>query len=157
EGRAFAFATLHRPSNVDEPATLNELLRALEDLGERMPVLFALHPRTRRRIEEFGLGVPNGNVRLLDPLGYLETVSLLDQVALVRTDWGGLQEETPVRGVPCLTARATTERPITVTEGTNRLVASNRQAIGQAFNAVLDARAKGLFQPSRPEGWDGHA
>ena len=157
EGKDFAFVTLHRPSNVDDAATLNELLRALEDLGEKLPVLFAVHPRTRRRITEFGLSAPNGSVRLLDPLGYLETLSLLDRAALVLTDSGGLQEETTVLGVPCLTARATTERPVTVTEGTNRLVASTRAAISTAVTEILSLRAKGGFQPRQPEGWDGHA
>ncbi|HSE52140.1 MAG TPA: UDP-N-acetylglucosamine 2-epimerase (non-hydrolyzing), partial [Gemmatimonadales bacterium] len=94
EGRDYAFVTLHRPSNVDDPDTLAELLGALNDLGTRMPVLFAVHPRTRRRIGEFGLPLPNGSVRLLDPLGYLETVGLVERAALVLTDSGGLQEET---------------------------------------------------------------
>ncbi|HEY9383576.1 MAG TPA: UDP-N-acetylglucosamine 2-epimerase (non-hydrolyzing) [Gemmatimonadales bacterium] len=156
-GREFAFVTLHRPSNVDDPAVLNELLRALEDLGTRMPVLFAVHPRTRQRIGEFGLRAPNGHVRLLDPLGYLETVSLVEAASVVLTDSGGLQEETTVLGVPCLTVRTSTERPVTVTEGTNRLVASTREAIGSSVAAVLEAKARGAFQPARPEGWDGKA
>lgn len=155
--RDYAFVTLHRPSNVDDRASLDELLRALEDIGERMTVLFAVHPRTRRRIQEFGLALPNGNVRLLDPLGYLETVSLLDQATVVLTDSGGLQEETTVLGVPCLTARANTERPVTIKEGTNRLVASTRAAIRTALDEILAARARGAFRPGRPEGWDGHA
>jgi len=157
EGADYAFVTLHRPSNVDDPAVLNELLRALEDLGARMPVLFAVHPRTRQRIGEFGLQAPDGNVRLLEPLGYLETVSLVDAAAVVLTDSGGLQEETTVLGVPCLTARSNTERPVTVTEGTNRLVASRRDAIGASLEAIFDARARGAFHPARPEGWDGKA
>ncbi|MGQ0702412.1 MAG: non-hydrolyzing UDP-N-acetylglucosamine 2-epimerase [Gemmatimonadales bacterium] len=156
-GRPYAFVTLHRPSNVDDPAVLDELLRALEDLGSRMPVLFAIHPRTRQRIQDFRLAPPNGRVRLTDPLGYLEAVSLVERAAVVLTDSGGLQEETTVLGVPCLTARANTERPITVTEGTNRLVASTRAAIGTALDEVLSAKEEGLFRPGRPEGWDGHA
>jgi UDP-N-acetylglucosamine 2-epimerase (non-hydrolysing) len=156
-GTDYAFVTLHRPSNVDEPGTLNELLRALEDLACRMPVLFAVHPRTRQRIAEFGLAAPNGNVRLLDPLGYLETLSLLERATVVLTDSGGLQEETTVLGVPCLTARASTERPITVTEGTNRLVASTRAAIAASLEAVLQERTNGKFKPRQPEGWDGKA
>ena len=157
EGKDYVFVTLHRPSNVDHPEVLNELLRALEDLGKRMPVLFAVHPRTLRRITEFGLAAPNGTVRMLEPLGYLETVSLLDQAALVLTDSGGVQEETTVLGVPCLTARATTERPVTVTEGTNQLVASTRAAIGAAAQAVFQASSSGKFKAARPEGWDGKA
>ena len=156
-GGDYAFVTLHRPSNVDNAATLSQLLGALEDLGRRMPVLFAVHPRTRQRMREFGLAAPDGNVRLLDPLGYLESLSLVDRAAIVLTDSGGLQEETTVLGIPCLTVRPTTERPITISEGTNRLVASTREAIGAGFEEVLAARAKGRFKPSRPEGWDGHA
>jgi len=157
KGADYAFVTLHRPSNVDDRDTLSELLGALEDLGSRMPVLFAVHPRTRRRIDEFGLTAPNGPVRLLDPLGYLETVNLVDGAALVLTDSGGLQEETTVLGVPCLTARPSTERPVTITEGTNRLVASRRVDINAAVTELLARRAGGSFQPGRPEGWDGHA
>lgn len=156
-GKPYAFVTLHRPSNVDDPATLDQLLRALEDLGARMPVIFAAHPRTRQRIGQFGIAEPNGTVRVTEPLGYLETIGLVESSALVLTDSGGLQEETTVLGIPCLTARANTERPVTVTEGTNRLVASSRAAIANAVAEVLEARQAGRFQPSRPEGWDGHA
>jgi UDP-N-acetylglucosamine 2-epimerase (non-hydrolysing) len=156
-GGDYAFVTLHRPSNVDDPHTLDELLRALEDLAERMPVLFAVHPRTRDRIAEFRLAAPNGRVRLLDPLGYLESISLLDRAALVLTDSGGVQEETTVLGVPCLTARPNTERPVTITEGTNRLVESTREAVGRAVALVLEARSAAGYRPGRPEGWDGRA
>ena len=96
-------------------------------------------------------------MRLLDPLGYLETVSLLDRAALVLTDSGGLQEETTVLGVPCLTARPNTERPVTIAEGTNRLVESTREAVGQAVALVLAARSDAGYRPGRPEGWDGRA
>ena len=122
-----------------------------------MPVIFAVHPRTRQRIAEFGLEVPNGPVRLLNPLGYVETIGLMDQASLVLTDSGGLQEETTVLGVPCLTARENTERPVTITEGTNRLVASRRSAIRKAVDEVVTASASGRYRPGRPEGWDGHA
>jgi UDP-N-acetylglucosamine 2-epimerase (non-hydrolysing) len=156
-GGDYAFVTLHRPSNVDQPGVLSELLQSLEELGRRMPVVFAVHPRTRQRIGEFGLGVGNGTVRLVDPLGYLETVSLVERSALVLTDSGGLQEETTVLGIPCLTARANTERPVTISEGTNTLVASTRAAIGEAVDRVLALRSSGGFRPGRPEGWDGRA
>ena len=156
-GAPYAFVTLHRPSNVDNRVALAELLGALEDLGRRMPVIFAVHPRTRQRIAEFGLKAPDGAVRLLDPLGYLETLSLVDRATLVLTDSGGLQEETTVLGVPCLTARPTTERPVTISEGTNRLVASRREAIAAAVGEILDQRARGGFQAGKPEGWDGRA
>ena len=157
EGSEYAFVTLHRPGNVDHPETLAELIGALSDLGRRMPVLFAVHPRTRQRIAEFGLEPPNGPVRLLEPLGYLETVSLVDGATLVLTDSGGLQEETTVLGVPCLTARPTTERPVTISEGTNRLVASRREAIGAAVEEVLRGRRGGAYAPGRPEAWDGRS
>jgi UDP-N-acetylglucosamine 2-epimerase (non-hydrolysing) len=153
----FAFVTLHRPSNVDSAATLAELIGALDDLGREMPVCFAVHPRTRQRMADFGLAPRHPAVRLLEPLGYLETVGLVERAALVLTDSGGLQEETTVLGVPCLTARPNTERPITVTQGTNQLVASTRLAVGEAVARVLDRRANGGFRPSRPEGWDGRA
>lgn len=156
-GGPYAFCTFHRPSNVDRPDTLAEILGALDDLAGRMPVLFAIHPRTRSRIAEFGLGHLARRVTLLDPLSYLETVSLLDRATLVLTDSGGLQEETTVLGVPCLTARPNTERPVTITEGTNRLIPSEREGINRAVEAVLGLRNNGGFSPGRPEGWDGRA
>lgn len=153
----YAVVTLHRPSNVDDPATLNELMLALDDLGARMPVCFAVHPRTRQRLAEFGLAPHHPQVRLLDPLSYLETLSLVERSALVLTDSGGLQEETTVLGVACLTARPNTERPITVTQGTNRLVPSTREGIAAAVTQVLDRSGNGRAEARRPEGWDGHA
>ncbi|MDX2058879.1 MAG: UDP-N-acetylglucosamine 2-epimerase (non-hydrolyzing) [Gemmatimonadales bacterium] len=153
----FAFVTLHRPSNVDDRATLTELAGALTDLAGRMTVVFAVHPRTRQRLADWGLTGKLAGVRLLDPLGYLETINLAERAAFVLTDSGGLQEETTVLGVPCLTARPNTERPVTVTEGTNRLVASTRSAIGQATTRVLADRAAGAFSGRQPEGWDGRA
>ncbi|HXE58870.1 MAG TPA: UDP-N-acetylglucosamine 2-epimerase (non-hydrolyzing) [Gemmatimonadales bacterium] len=156
-GRPYAFVTLHRPSNVDVPDTLRELLLALDDLAGCVPVVFPIHPRTRQRIESFGLAGLARRVTMVDPLGYLDTVSLVEGAALVLTDSGGLQEETTVLGVPCLTARPNTERPVTITEGTNRLVASTRSAIGAAVAEVLEARSSGRYRPGRPEGWDGRA
>jgi UDP-N-acetylglucosamine 2-epimerase (non-hydrolysing) len=156
-GKQYAFCTFHRPSNVDRKDTLAEILGGLDDLAGLMPVIFPIHPRTRQRIAEFGLESLAGRIRLIDPLGYLEAVSLVDQATLVLTDSGGLQEETTVLGVPCLTARANTERPVTITEGTNRLITSTRKGIGAAVGEVLERRAKGDFRPNRPEGWDGRA
>ena len=157
EAGRYVVVTLHRPSNVDNPRVLAELIGALDDLGRQMPVLFAVHPRTRQRLRDAGLEPGSPAVRMLDPLGYLETIGLVERSALVLTDSGGLQEETTVLGVPCLTARPNTERPVTVTEGTNQLVSSSRHAIGAAVARVLQARARGEFTPRRPEGWDGHA
>lgn len=156
-GRPYAFCTFHRPSNVDRGEVLGEILGALDDLAATMPVIFAIHPRTRQRIGEFGLERLAERVTLLDPLSYLETISLVDRATLVLTDSGGLQEETTVLGVPCLTARPNTERPVTITEGTNRLIPSRRAEINQAVAEVLARRANGGFQPGRPEGWDGRA
>ena len=156
-GAPFAVVTLHRPSNVDSRDVLAELLEGLGDVANAMPVVFPIHPRTRKRIEEFGLeGLVKG-IRLLDPLGYIETVSLLDQAAIVLTDSGGLQEETTMLGVPCITMRPNTERPVTITEGTNRLIKSTRAAVFGAFNAVMEQKINGGYQPGSPEGWDGHA
>jgi UDP-N-acetylglucosamine 2-epimerase (non-hydrolysing) len=153
----YAFCTFHRPSNVDDPATLAAVLGGIADLAGHMPVVFPIHPRTRQRIAEFGLDELVRGVKLCDPLGYLDTISLLEKSALVLTDSGGLQEETTVLGVPCLTARPSTERPVTITEGTNRLVPSTRAGINEAVAAVLKVRANGGYAPSRPEGWDGRA
>ena len=156
-GGPYAFCTFHRPSNVDHPELLAEILGALDDLARQMPVIFPIHPRTRQRIGEFNLGHLATRVTLLDPLSYLDTVSLVDRATLVLTDSGGLQEETTVLGVPCLTARPNTERPVTITEGTNRLIPSSRAGINAAVAEVLARRASGGFQPGRPEGWDGRA
>jgi UDP-N-acetylglucosamine 2-epimerase (non-hydrolysing) len=156
-GRPYAFCTFHRPSNVDRPEPLGEILAALDDLAGRMPVLFAIHPRTRQRIADFDLGAMARRVTLLDPLSYLDTISLVDQATLVLTDSGGLQEETTVLGVPCLTARPNTERPVTITEGTNRLIPSERRGILEAVDEVLLRRESGDFRPVHPEGWDGMA
>jgi UDP-N-acetylglucosamine 2-epimerase (non-hydrolysing) len=153
----YAVVTLHRPANVDRRETLGELVGALDDLARELPVCFAVHPRTRQRLTEFGLAPRNPGVRLLDPLGYLETIGLVDRAALVLTDSGGLQEETTVLGVPCLTARPNTERPITVEEGTNRLVAPDRAAIAAAAGTVLAAHRNGGYRANRPERWDGQA
>lgn len=151
----FAVTTLHRAGNVDVRETLAELLGALADLAARMPVLFPVHPRTRNRIREFGLEELARPIRLLDPLGYLELIGLVDEAALVLTDSGGLQAETTVLGVPCLTARTTTEWTETLTEGTNRLVPPSRSALGDAVRDVL-AHA-GSRASRRPDGWDGLA
>lgn len=155
--RRYAFATLHRPSNVDDRKTLGGILQGLDDLAAQMPVIFPIHPRTRQRIDEFGLNDVARRVTLLDPLSYLETIALVEGATLVLTDSGGLQEETTILGVPCLTARPNTERPVTITEGTNRLVPSTRTGINAAVADVLHQVENGGFRPGRPEGWDGEA
>ena len=147
----YALVTIHRPSNVDEPAVLEEVVRGLDRASERLPMLFPIHPRTRARLEEFGLMPRNDAVRLLDPLGYVDFIGLTAHARLVVTDSGGIQEETTYLGIPCLTVRPNTERPITVTQGTNRLVASTARAIASAVDRALDDTARA----GRPDLWDG--
>ncbi|MDQ1536390.1 MAG: hypothetical protein QOE58_783, partial [Actinomycetota bacterium] len=124
EPSQYALLTLHRPSNVDDPVVLSRLMTAIGDIGADMPVLFPVHPRTRGRLSSASVAVPAG-VRLLEPLGYMEFLALMEQARVVLTDSGGIQEETTVLGVPCLTLRETTERPITVTEGSNTVVGTD--------------------------------
>ncbi len=148
----YAIVTLHRPSNVDDPETLSELMGGLEDLTARGPVLFPVHPRTRRRIDEFRLTSSSHNgLRLLEPMGYVEMLGLMASAALVITDSGGVQEETSYLGIPCLTARPNTERPITVLRGTNRLIPSRRAAL---VPAALEAWGR-LASRGNIELWDG--
>jgi len=154
-GRPYAMVTLHRPSNVDETSVLRELLDALGRLAAKLPVLFPVHPRTRSRIGELRTLPAGGRkLELLAPIGYLEMLSLVAGSALVVTDSGGLQEETTFLGVPCITVRPNTERPITCTHGTNRLVLPRRDAVLAAADRALARRS-----PARPviERWDGHA
>ncbi len=152
----YGVVTLHRPSNVDDAATLQSLLGVLREVSERLPLVFALHPRTRGNIERFGLQalVDNGRMALLPPQGYLEMLGLMAGATVVLTDSGGLQEETTALGVPCLTLRETTERPITVDEGTNTMVGRDVQAIRDGVSAILAGQGK---SGRVPENWDGRA
>lgn len=157
EAGGFALVTLHRPANVDGAAVFCGILDALERIGADMPVVFPIHPRSRVRIESFGLGprvAGMRGLRLLDPLGYLDFLKLMDESALVLTDSGGIQEETTVLGVPCLTLRENTERPITLTQGTNRLVGMNAERILAAYQEV---RGTPRSAASPPDLWDGNA
>jgi UDP-N-acetylglucosamine 2-epimerase (non-hydrolysing) len=153
----YAVCTLHRPSNVDTREAAANTLRALEILAERMPVALPLHPRTRARLESFGLFervVRRESVRVTEPLGYLDFLALMDGARLVFTDSGGIQEETTALGVPCFTFRENTERPITVTEGTNRLIGLSPERLEEALEELLAGRgAEGRV----PELWDGKA
>lgn len=157
EAGCYAFVTMHRPANVDDPAVLAEILAALDDASRHFPIVFAAHPRTVARIDHFGLRGLLGRVRVVPPLGYLDSVSLTDSAAMVITDSGGLQEETTTLGVPCITVRPNTERPVTVSEGTNRLVTSTRAAMVAAVNDIVERAGRARVAPRRPEGWDGHA
>lgn len=153
----FGAMTLHRPSNVDDAKTLAGIIDALEAIGERLPIVFPVHPRTRERLEQFKLGERIGKMKslmMIEPLGYLDFLQLYSNSRLVLTDSGGIQEETTVLGIPCLTLRPNTERPITVLEGTNRLVGNSPEVITREAFAALD-RPSGAARV--PELWDGHA
>jgi UDP-N-acetylglucosamine 2-epimerase (non-hydrolysing) len=153
----YAVVTLHRPSNVDDPAALAAVLEALETVAGDLPVVFPIHPRTRARADEFGVQGRLAAVRAMPPLGYREMLSLVDGAAVVLTDSGGLQEETTALGIPCLTLREQTERPVTVVEGTNRLVPWPFTAAG-VYRAFLAALAEGRrAEGIAVEGWDGRA
>ena len=155
--QAYALATIHRPSNVDDEVILNGLLDALEWIQERLAVVLPLHPRTRKRLEESSsLGRVNAmsNLKLSGPLGYLDFVCLTASSKFVLTDSGGLQEETTALGIPCLTLRARTERPITVSVGTNTVVGSDPKRIRNASDQILKGRGK---IGSVPDLWDGRA
>jgi UDP-N-acetylglucosamine 2-epimerase (non-hydrolysing) len=154
----YVLVTLHRPSNVDDPAALGTILDALDRVAERLPVVFPIHPRTRKGIESAGLGPRLARHKVLDPVGYQEMLSLTDGAALVLTDSGGLQEETTVLGVPCVTLREATERPVTLTEGTNRLAPWPLTAAGVLATVEAGlARGRSAVGSRVPEGWDGGA
>jgi UDP-N-acetylglucosamine 2-epimerase (non-hydrolysing) len=155
--RQFCVMTLHRPSNVDDPETLAGILDALEVVQARLPIIFPVHPRTRSRIEEFHLADRVKGMRgmiLTEPLGYLDFLQLYSNSRLALTDSGGIQEETTALGIPCLTLRQNTERPVTVTEGTNRVVGNDPEVIRLEALAALDRPAG---PRRRPELWDGRA
>jgi UDP-N-acetylglucosamine 2-epimerase (non-hydrolysing) len=150
----YALLTLHRPSNVDQVEPLRRIFRAIGKIASRLPVLFPIHPRTAGMLEEFGISAKIPGLRTIEPLGYLEFLSLEKHARLVLTDSGGIQEETTVLGVPCLTLRDNTERPITLTAGTNVLVGNDTERILKEAERVLD----GAVMPGRiPELWDGKA
>lgn len=153
--KKYAVVTLHRPANVDDPEVLADILNALHTIAHEMPVVFPIHPRSRKNIESMGLTSHVGaGVRLVDPLGYFDFMKLTARSALVLTDSGGIQEETTILGVPCLTLRDNTERPITITHGTNRLVGRGTDAIIRAYEQV---RRTDWSDPPSIDGWDGKA
>jgi UDP-N-acetylglucosamine 2-epimerase (non-hydrolysing) len=151
--QGYAVATLHRPSNVDDPERLAQLWEALCAASSRLPVVFPVHPRTRARVEAAGLGAP-GNLLLCNPQPYVTFLGLLAGSRVVLTDSGGIQEETTLLGVPCLTLRENTERPITVALGTNRVVGTDFARIVPELDKVL---AAAMPTRSAPPLWDGHA
>ena len=151
----FGIVTMHRPSNVDHPEVLQALLGVLREISESIPLIFALHPRTKGNIERFGLGklIDTKRMLMLPPQGYLEMLGLMANARIVLTDSGGLQEETTALGVPCLTMRENTERPITVDQGTNTMVGRDIESIRRHAAEVLAGRGK---SGRVPELWDGH-
>ncbi len=151
EGRSYGVVTLHRPSNVDEPETLRAMMATLVRVSERAPLVFPVHPRTKARLEILGFDCPPGLV-LTPPVGYLEMLGLMKNAKLVLTDSGGMQEETTALGVPCLTVRENTERPITVSEGTNTIVGRDPARIESEVDLILTTGGK---SGRRPELWDG--
>lgn len=154
EEKGYAVLTLHRPSNVDDPERLAGLFEVLEEIHQDIPILFPVHPRTAARLEE-QLGGRRPRLELTEPLGYLDFLQLLADARLVLTDSGGIQEETTVLGVPCLTLRENTERPVTVDEGTNRIVGCDPATVRGEVRKLLTERR--VAEPRVPELWDGQA
>lgn len=149
----FGLLTLHRPSNVDSPEKLNQLLRAIDAVASEVPVIFPVHPRTHQRIAQAGVH-HHSQLRMIPPVGYLDFLCLMSKASLVLTDSGGIQEETTALGVPCLTLRENTERPVTISEGTNLLVGTDPARIVAAAKDVLAGKGKtGKIPPL----WDGQA
>jgi UDP-N-acetylglucosamine 2-epimerase (non-hydrolysing) len=148
----YALVTLHRPANVDDGATLKRLLQSLLEVNRDLTVIFPAHPRTRQRISDFGLNAEQ--LRMLDPLSYVDFLGLQSRATVVITDSGGIQEETTYLGVPCLTLRENTERPVTVTLGTNVLVGRDPDKLRSELSQVLAGHAK---KGTIPPLWDGHA
>ncbi len=153
----YALVTLHRPSNVDVAATFSSVLDALEAISADLPVIFPIHPRTRLNLGKLGLSERVGRLsrmQVIEPLGYLDFLKLMAAAAIVLTDSGGIQEETTALGVPCLTLRENTERPITITQGTNQLTGSTTEAILAAYRNVKNNPPE---RGTVPDLWDGHA
>jgi UDP-N-acetylglucosamine 2-epimerase (non-hydrolysing) len=145
--------TLHRPSNVDDPITLETLLAAIEKLEPDLPCVFPIHPRTRQRLTDAGIQLDPERWRLTEPLGYFEFLRLQMDARAVLTDSGGIQEETTVLGVPCMTVRDNTERPVTIDQGTNVLAGTNPERFADCYREALAKADSGKV----PEGWDGNA
>jgi len=153
----YAVLTLHRPSNVDDPAALARLLDALETIQKELPIIFPIHPRTRKNLAGSPLGKrvkTMANLRMIAPAGYLDFLKLMSQARLVLTDSGGIQEETTILQVPCLTLRENTERPVTAELGSNRIVGTDPGRILAAYRDTMEGRGR---KPQTPPLWDGHA
>ncbi|MFO7751171.1 MAG: UDP-N-acetylglucosamine 2-epimerase (non-hydrolyzing) [Desulfobacteraceae bacterium] len=153
EAPEYGVVTLHRPSNVDNQEVLGRIISTLSTISQRLPLIFPIHPRTRKHLEQLNIQ-PAENITLTDPLSYMEFLNLFKDARLALTDSGGLQEETTALGIPCLTIRENTERPITITSGTNELVGSSSEKILNAFDRIM---ANTWKTGRRPEFWDGGA
>jgi UDP-N-acetylglucosamine 2-epimerase (non-hydrolysing) len=152
--QGYGLVTLHRPSNVDDPAMLAAIMQALHDISRDLPLVFPVHPRTRQRLEKATIQRSTSHVHLVDPLGYIDFLALQRHAMLLITDSGGIQEETTFLGVPCLTVRENTERPITATLGTNTLVGQDMHRLRTEVRRILVGdRKRGQVPPL----WDGHA
>jgi UDP-N-acetylglucosamine 2-epimerase (non-hydrolysing) len=149
----YGVVTLHRPSNVDDAGTLSALLATLDQVARQLPLVFPVHPRTKARLDAAASALTRSRWRIIEPVGYLDFLRLLSCARVVLTDSGGIQEETTVLGVPCLTLRDNTERPVTVEEGTNQLVGVNPDAILGGFRRVMEGKVEGRT----PRFWDGQA
>jgi UDP-N-acetylglucosamine 2-epimerase (non-hydrolysing) len=150
--KGYGLMTLHRPSNVDEAKQLSEMLEPIRELSRELPVVFPVHPRTRKMLEALRQD-DEADIRLMEPLGYLEFLGLMAEARVVLTDSGGIQEETTVLGVPCVTLRDNTERPVTLTEGTNHLAGTDPAQIRVTIREALAVKS----EARTPELWDGHA
>jgi len=153
----YAVLTLHRPSNVDDPAVLGRLVDALEVIQAELPIVFPMHPRTRNNLARSKLGqrvAKMSGLRTIDPVGYLDFLKLMSSAKLVLTDSGGIQEETTILKVPCLTLRENTERPVTAEVGSNRIVGTDPERVLSAYRDVMAGRGR---EPGTPLLWDGHA
>lgn len=151
----YMLVTLHRPANVDDPAMLKTIIDTLHAISKKIPIVFPVHPRTRQRLQSFGFAFEsNSRLQLIDPVGYLEFIGLQQAATVVLTDSGGIQEETTFLGIPCLTLRENTERPVTITYGTNKLVGLDMAKLIAEVDAILDGHIK---RGSIPPLWDGMA
>ena len=153
-GKKYALATLHRPSNVDDPKMLKKIINILGKVARKMPVMFPIHPRTQKNLKKWHIA--HGKITLIEPVGYLDFLALMSNATAVLTDSGGIQEETTILGVPCLTLRENTERPVTVNEGTNKIVGSSEEKVVKCISAILKDK-KEVKRKHKPKFWDGCA
>ncbi|MEW6214088.1 MAG: UDP-N-acetylglucosamine 2-epimerase (non-hydrolyzing) [bacterium] len=151
---SYALVTLHRPSNVDDPNMLASIMKTLQEISQSLLVIFPIHPRTQHRLQSLGITIDSSRLKLIEPVGYLQFLALQQQARIVITDSGGIQEETTFLGIPCLTVRENTERPITTTIGTNVLVGQNMTRLKEEVDGILSGKGK---KGSVPPLWDGKA